>query len=70
MFGRHKHDFERIAEQFNPPQTFLRSARGFKPVIVERMIYGFTVVTYQCKGCPEVCFRRVTGRSAGAEEAP
>lgn len=66
MFGRHKHDFEKVAERFNQPVRPSK-VNNIDEATLERMIFGFTVVTYQCKECPEVRFTRVTGRSADAK---
>lgn len=65
MFGRHKHDFEMVAERFNPPSR-PSNVKNMDAATLERLVFGFTVVTYRCKECPEVRFTRVTGRSADA----
>lgn len=59
---KHKHDWRYHSSAYNPPSD--RVARGLDITTMERMIHGFTNVTYTCAvdECPEVKVQTFIGR--------
>lgn len=64
---RHRHDWRLVGEQYNAPNPGLRTIDRATEQFLAMSVYGFTVVTYECAGCPERKFDRVIGRTADAK---
>lgn len=50
MAGRHRHGpWTVVGSEYAPPIN--RGYEGYDSDVIERMLYGFTTVTYRCDGC-------------------
>ena len=62
----HRHQWEKVGEKYNMPPLRQWEAENVPSKVWERLVHGFTVITYRCKKCPEQRYDQVIGRTEDA----
>lgn len=55
------HSYRVVGMTHNPPPKDLKSAAGFSEEAHERLLYGFTTVTKECRKCKAISIQQVLG---------